>query len=83
MKYRFFSRITPTGGHIKLFMLAIDDDKEEMYELALVDGELTETSELVKNMIDGFQDMKEISQEDAMRFYEEDGAAEAMDKRFG
>jgi hypothetical protein len=83
MKYRFFSRITPMGEHIKLFILALDDDKEEMYEVALVDGELTETSELMKNMIDGFQDMKEISQEDAMRFYEEDGAAEAMKKRFG
>jgi hypothetical protein len=83
MKYRFFSRITPMGEHIKLFILALDDDKEEMYEVALVDGELTETSELMKNMIDGFQDMKEITQEDAMRFYEEDGAAEAMKKRFG
>jgi hypothetical protein len=83
MKYRFFSRITPMGEHIKLFILALDDDKEEMYEVALVDGELTETSELMKNIVDGFQDMKEISQEDAMRFYEEDGAAEAMKKRFG
>jgi len=83
MKYRFFSRITPMGEHIKLFILAIDDDKKEMYEVALVDGELTETSELMKNMVDGFQDMKEITQEDAMRFYEEDGAAEAMKKRFG
>jgi len=71
------------GEHIKLFILAIDDDKKEMYEVALVDGELTETSELMKNMVDGFQDMKEITQEDAMRFYEEDGAAEAMKKRFG
>jgi len=44
---------------------------------------LVETSELMKNMVDGFQDMKEISQEDAMRFYEEDGAAAAMKKRFG
>jgi hypothetical protein len=83
MKYRFFSRITPMGEHIKLFILALDDDKEEMYEVALVDGELTETSELMKNIVDGFQDMKEITQEDAMRFYEEDGAAEAMKKRFG
>lgn len=71
------------GEHIKLFILALDDDKEEMYEVALVDGELTETSELMKNIVDGFQDMKEITQEDAMRFYEEDGAAEAMKKRFG
>jgi len=83
MKYRFFSRITPMGEHIKLFILALDDDKEELYEVALVDGELTETSELMKNIVDGFQDMKEITQEDAMRFYEEDGAAEAMKKRFG
>lgn len=83
MKYRFFSRITPMGEHIKLFILALDDDREELYEVALVDGELTETSELMKNIVDGFQDMKEITQEDAMRFYEEDGAAEAMKKRFG
>jgi len=83
MKYRFFSRITPMGEHIKLFILALDDDREELYEVALVDGELTETSELMKNIVDGFQDMKEITQEDAMRFYEEDGVAEAMKKRFG
>lgn len=71
------------GEHIKLFILALDDDREELYEVALVDGELTETSELMKNIVDGFQDMKEITQEDAMRFYEEDGAADAMKKRFG
>jgi hypothetical protein len=75
--------MTPMGEHIKLFILSVDDEKREMYETSLTDGELVETSELMKNMVDGFQDMKEISQEDAMRFYEEDGAAEAMKKRFG
>ena len=42
-----------------------------------------ETSELMQSMVNGFQDMEEISQEDAMRIYENDGAAEAMKKRFG
>jgi hypothetical protein len=37
----------------------------------------------MKNMVDGFQDMKEISQEDATRFYEEENFAEVMKKRFG
>jgi hypothetical protein len=75
--------MTPMGEHIKLFILSVDDEKRELYETSLTDRELVETSELMKNMVDGFQDMKEISQEDAMRFYEEDGAAAAMKKRFG
>jgi hypothetical protein len=37
----------------------------------------------MKNIVDGFQDMKEISMEDAMRFYEEENIAEVMKKRFG
>ena len=82
MKFRFFSRVTPAGEHIKLFILAIDDDKEELYEVTLVGGELVETSELMQSMVNGFQDMEEISQEDAMRIYENNGAAEAMKKRF-
>ena len=83
MKHRFFSRMTPMGEHIKLFILSVDDEKQELYETALVDGELVETSELMKNIVDGFQDMKEISMEDAMRFYEEENIAEVMKKRFG
>ena len=83
MKFRFFSRVTPAGEHIKLVILAIDDDKEELYEVTLVGGELVETSELMQSMVNGFQDMEEISQEDAMRIYENNGAAEAMKKRFG
>jgi hypothetical protein len=71
------------GEHIKLFVLSVDDEKQELYETALVDGELVETSELMKNIVDGFQDMKEISMEDAMRFYEEENIAEVMKKRFG
>lgn len=75
--------MTPMGEHIKLFILSVDDEKQELYETALVDGELVETSELMKNIVDGFQDMKEISMEDAMRFYEEENIAEVMKKRFG
>jgi hypothetical protein len=75
--------MTPMGEHIKLFVLSVDDEKQELYETALVDGELVETSELMKNIVDGFQDMKEISMEDAMRFYEEENIAEVMKKRFG
>ena len=75
--------MTPMGEHIKLFVLSVDDEKRELYETALVDGELVETSELMKNIVDGFQDMKEISMEDAMRFYEEENIAEVLKKRFG
>jgi hypothetical protein len=75
--------MTPMGEHIKLFILSVDDEKRELYETSLTDGELVETSELMKNMVDGFQDMKEISQEDATRFYEEENFAEVMKKRFG
>lgn len=75
--------MTPMGEHIKLFVLSVDDEKQELYETALVDGELVETSELMKNIVDGFQDMKEINMEDAMRFYEEENIAEVMKKRFG
>ncbi len=83
VNFRFFSRVTPSGQHIKLFILAIDDDKEELYEVTLVDGELVETSELMNSMVNGFQDMEEINQEVAMRIYENDGAGEAIKKRFG
>jgi hypothetical protein len=75
--------MTPMGEHIKLFVLSVDDEKRELYETALVDGELVETSELMKNIVDGLQDMNEISMEDATRFYEEENFAEVMKKRFG
>jgi hypothetical protein len=78
MKYRFFSRMTPLGEHIKLFVLAENEEKEELHEVLLKDGKFFPTSELMRNIVDGFQDMKEISQKDAIRFYEEDGFKEAF-----
>jgi hypothetical protein len=83
MNYRFFSRTRPNGDPVSLFILAVDDENEEMYEVVLKDGELVDTSELMKNIIDGFQDMKEISQEEAMKTYADSGIEKAFNKRFG
>ena len=78
MNFRFFSRTRPNGDPVALFVLAVDDENEEMYEVVLKNGKLVDTSELMKNIIDGFQDMKEISQEEAMKTYADSGIKEAF-----
>jgi len=74
MKRRFFTK----GENTKLFMLSIDEEKEELHEYFLSNGKWEETTELMKIMIDGFQGIEEISQEEASKLYEDKGFEEAM-----
>ncbi len=76
MKYRFFTRFTPTGENIKLFILDLNDN--ELHEYYLHNGKMKETTELMKVMIDGFQDLREIDMEEAAEIYQKDGFKEAM-----
>jgi hypothetical protein len=58
--------------------LSIDEEKEELHEYFLSNGKWEETTELMKIMIDGFQGIEEISQEEASKLYEDKGFEEAM-----
>ncbi len=80
MKYRFFTKTTPSGENVKLFLLAIDEEKEELDEYFLSNKTWEETSDLMKIMIDGFQGIREISQEEAMKIYKPSGLEDAMEK---
>lgn len=82
MRFRFFLRTRPNGDPLNLFILAFDDDNQEMFELMFNNGEFKETTDLMKNIIDGFQDMKEITEKEAMSIYAKDGLKEALSKRF-
>lgn len=83
MEFRYFSRVTPGDKHIKLFVLAVDDKNQEMYEVALEKGKFVDTSELMKVIIDGSQDLEEISKKEAMDIYSGAGVEKAFEDRFG
>ena len=74
MKIRFFTK----GENVKLFILLINEKEKELYEYVLVDGELEETSDLMRIMIDGFQGIQEINEEKAMELYGDKGLSRAM-----
>lgn len=74
MKKRFFTK----GEDVKLFQLIIDDDKKELHEYVLKDGKWEMTSELMKIMIDGFQGIREIDENEASELYKDKGFEEAM-----
>lgn len=74
MKNRFFTK----GENTKLFMLSIDEEKEELHEYFLSDGKWKETADLMKIMIDGFQGIEEIDDKKASELYGDKGFDEAM-----
>ena len=76
-KHRFFTRFTPKGENIKLFVLDLSD-KETIYEYYLHNGKMKATTELMKVMIDGFQNIREIDADEAADLYLKDGFKEAM-----
>jgi F0F1-type ATP synthase epsilon subunit len=78
MKYRFFKKTIPSGKSVKLFVLAIDEEKEELHEYLLSDGKLNETSELMKIMIDGFQNIDEIDEDEASSEFKDMGFDDAI-----
>ena len=76
MKNRFFTK----GDNAKLFMLSIDEEKEELYEYFLSDGKWEETADLMKIIIDGFQGLEEINEGKASELYSDRGFDKAMSK---
>jgi len=74
MKNRFFTK----GDNAKLFMLSIDEKKQELHEYFLSDGKWKETADLMKIMIDGFQGIDEIDEKKASKLYKDKGFDEAM-----
>jgi hypothetical protein len=74
MKNRFFTK----GDNAKLFMLSIDEEKEELHEYFLSNGKWEETSDLMKIMIDGFQGIEEIDEKKASELYKEKDFDKAM-----
>ena len=74
MKNRFFTK----GENVKLFMLSIDDEKEELHEYFLSDGKWEQTADLMKIMIDGFQGIEEVDEKTASELYKDKGFDKAM-----
>ena len=74
MKNRFFTK----GENVKLFMLSVDDEKEELYEYFLSDEKWEETADLMKIIIDGFQGIEEIDEKTASELYGDKGFDKAM-----
>jgi hypothetical protein len=76
MKNRFFTK----GENVKLFLLSIDEEKEELRECFLSNGKWEDTSDLMKIMIDGFNGIEEIDEKTASELYRDKGFDEAMSK---
>ena len=76
MKNRFFIK----GENVKLFLLSIDEGKEELRECFLSNGKWEDTSDLMKIMIDGFNGIEEIDEKTASELYKDKGFDEAMSK---
>ena len=76
MSIRFFTK----GNNTKLFMLAIDDEKEELRECFLSDGTWEDTSDLMDLLIKGSTEIDEIDEKTAAELYKDKGFEEAMSK---
>jgi hypothetical protein len=76
VKNRFFTK----GENVKLFLLSIDEGKEELRECFLSNGKWEDTSDLMKIMIDGFNGIEEIDEKTASELYKDKGFDEAMSK---
>ena len=76
MSIRFFTK----GNNTKLFMLAIDDEKEELRECFLSDGTWEDTSDLMDLLIKGSTEIDEIDAKTASELYKDKGFEEAMSK---
>ena len=76
MNIRFFTKRT----HTRLFMLAIDDEKEEIRECFLSDGTWEDTSDLMDLLIKGSTEIDKIDEKTASELYKDRGFSEAMSK---
>jgi hypothetical protein len=76
MSIRFFTK----GNNTKLFMLAIDEEKEELRECFLSNGTWEDTSDLMDFLIKGSTEIDEIDEKTASELYKDKGFEEAMSK---
>jgi hypothetical protein len=69
MRFRFFSKVKNNKDNVKLMVLIFDDSKKTLDEFELREGELIETSEVMKSLIAGSTEIDEIDEEEAQKLY--------------
>jgi hypothetical protein len=69
MRFRFFTKVKNNKDNVKLMVLIFDDAKKTLDEFELREGELIETSEVMKSLITGSTEIDEIDEEEAQKLY--------------
>jgi hypothetical protein len=69
MRLRFFTKVKNNKDNVKLMVLIFDDAKKTLDEFELREGELIETSEVMKSLITGSTEIDEIDEEEAQKLY--------------
>lgn len=69
MRFRFFTKVKNNKDNVKLMVLIFDDSKKTLDEFELREGELIETSEVMKSLIAGSTEIDEIDEEEAQKLY--------------
>lgn len=69
MRFRFFTKVKNNKENVKLMVLIFDDSKKTLDEFELREGELIETSEVMKSLIAGSTEIDEIDEEEAQKLY--------------
>jgi len=69
MRLRFFTKVKNNTDNVKLMILIFDDAKKTLDEFELREGELIETSEVMKSLITGSTEIDEIDEEEAQKLY--------------
>lgn len=69
MRFRFFTKVKNNKDNVKLMVLIFDDAKKTLDEFELREGELIETSEVMKSLIAGSTEIDEIDEEEAQKLY--------------
>jgi hypothetical protein len=69
MRLRFFTKVKNNTDNVKLMVLIFDDAKKTLDEFELREGELIETSEVMKSLITGSTEIDEIDEEEAQKLY--------------
>ena len=69
MRFRFFTKVKNNKNNVKLMVLIFDDAKKTLDEFELREGELIETSEVMKSLIVGSTEIDEIDEEEAQKLY--------------
>ena len=69
MRLRFFTKVKNNKDNVKLMVLIFDDAKKTLDEFELREGELIETSEVMKSLITGSTEIDEIDEEQAQKLY--------------